>query len=210
MIKLSSFLSFSFPERIGMICILWYALYKSGSLLLLLFSSFAFHSWAETRHCRVCWICGVLGCNRSLLRLPLTPNPCEEWLSLSIFHAVEKLEMRVQWDWILPPQWLVWSWSRRGNTERARSVNHLGCSSKEIARKVDLGVSARFLSVLCRCLSETMRWNGQSAVWIMFIKTLFNNVFTLKNPSCMSLHAISVFDNVSKLRSEKIAPQKHH
>ena len=37
MIKLSSFLSFSFPERIGMICILWYALYKNGSLLLLLF-----------------------------------------------------------------------------------------------------------------------------------------------------------------------------
>ena len=36
MIKLSSFLSFSFPERIGMICILWYALYKNGSLLLLL------------------------------------------------------------------------------------------------------------------------------------------------------------------------------
>ena len=36
LIKLSSFLSFSFSERIGMICILWYALYKNGSLLLLL------------------------------------------------------------------------------------------------------------------------------------------------------------------------------
>ena len=28
------------------------------------------------------------------------------------------------------------------------------------------------------------------------LKALFNNVFTLKNLSCMALHAISVFDNV--------------
>ena len=30
------------------------------------------------------------------------------------------------------------------------------------------------------------------------LKALFNNVLTLKNLSCMSLHAISVFDKVSK------------
>ena len=28
------------------------------------------------------------------------------------------------------------------------------------------------------------------------LKALFNNVFTFKNLSCMSLHAISVFDKV--------------
>ena len=28
------------------------------------------------------------------------------------------------------------------------------------------------------------------------LKALFNNVFTLKNLSCISLHAISVFDKV--------------
>ena len=28
------------------------------------------------------------------------------------------------------------------------------------------------------------------------LKALFNNVFTLNNLSCMTLHAISVFDNV--------------
>ena len=33
--------------------------------------------------------------------------------------------------------------------------------------------------------------------------------FTLKNLSYMSLHAISVFDNVLKWSPEKIAPQKH-
>ena len=42
------------------------------------------------------------------------------------------------------------------------------------------------------------------------LKALFNNVFTLKHLSCMSLHAISVFDKVYKLSPEKNAPQKHH
>ena len=37
MIELSSFLLFSFPERIGMIFMLWYALYKNGTLLSLLY-----------------------------------------------------------------------------------------------------------------------------------------------------------------------------
>ena len=42
------------------------------------------------------------------------------------------------------------------------------------------------------------------------LKALFNNVFTLKIPSCMSLHAISVFDKVYKWSPEKITPQKQH
>ena len=43
------------------------------------------------------------------------------------------------------------------------------------------------------------------------LKASFNNVFTLKtNLSYMFLHAISVFDEVSKWSPEKIAPQKHH
>ena len=33
---------------------------------------------------------------------------------------------------------------------------------------------------------------------IFFFKALFNNVFTLKNLSCMSLHAISDFSKVYK------------
>ena len=41
-------------------------------------------------------------------------------------------------------------------------------------------------------------------------KALFNNVFTLKNLSCMSLHAISVLDKVNKWSPQKITPQKHH
>ena len=36
MIKLSSFLSFSFPERIGMICILWYALYNKWFIIIII------------------------------------------------------------------------------------------------------------------------------------------------------------------------------
>ena len=33
---------------------------------------------------------------------------------------------------------------------------------------------------------------------VLILKALFNNVFTLKNLSCMSLHAIKVFDKVYK------------
>ena len=38
----------------------------------------------------------------------------------------------------------------------------------------------------------------------MYLKALFNNFFTWKNLSCMSLHAISVFDKVYKLIAEKM------
>ena len=42
------------------------------------------------------------------------------------------------------------------------------------------------------------------------LKALFNNVSTLKDLSCMALHAISVFGKVYKWNSQKIAHQKHH
>ena len=44
---------------------------------------------------------------------------------------------------------------------------------------------------------------------VLMLKALVNNVFTLNCLSCMSLHAISVFDKVLKLSPEKKAPQKH-
>ena len=47
-------------------------------------------------------------------------------------------------------------------------------------------------------------------IWTGFeLKALFNNVFTLENLSCMSLHAISVFDKVYKWSPEN-TPQKLH
>ena len=42
----------------------------------------------------------------------------------------------------------------------------------------------------------------------MALKALFNNVFTFKNLSCMSLHAISVFDKVSKWSLYQFAVSK--
>ena len=48
---------------------------------------------------------------------------------------------------------------------------------------------------------------GVSAV-ILDLKTLFNNVSTFKNLSCMALHAISVFDMVWKWSPQKICTSK--
>ena len=42
-----------------------------------------------------------------------------------------------------------------------------------------------------------------------WLKALFNNVFTFKNLSCMTLHAISVFDVLNEAL-KKFVFQKHH
>ena len=61
----------------------------------------------------------------------------------------------------------------------------------------------------CRCLFRVLIGGTETVcIWapwtvIPILKALFNNVFTFKNVSCMSLHAINAFDKVLKWSPEK-------
>ena len=75
-------------------------------------------------------------------------------------------------------------------------------------------------SALCFCKIQQAKcfffffysWRHQgfsiTFLYICALKALFNNVFTLKNLSCMALHAISVFDQVYKWSPEKNCTSK--
>ena len=67
-------------------------------------------------------------------------------------------------------------------------------TTTEICKRV---MSIEYGLIFITCILHRHQ-SGISGAVVKRLKALFNNVFTLKNLSCMSIHAISVFDKVQK------------